>query len=178
MQFRHAITLSLLTLFIATTASAQKSPGEHVDDTTITARVKYELAMESVSDATDINVETSKGVVQLSGWVDSEKTKAMAGEVAKNSAGVKAVSNRLLISSGMRSAGRVLDDSILASKVKYALAESDDTSSIKINVEVRNANVELSGFVDSYEMRNAAVDLVGGIDGVEKVINSIDITPN
>lgn len=178
MQFRHAITLSLLSLLIATTASAQKSPGEHVDDSIITARVKYELAKESVGDAADINVETSKAVVQLAGWVASEESKAMAGRVAKESDGVKAVSNRLLISSGKRSTGRVLDDSILASRVKYALAESDDTSSIKINVEVRNAAVELSGFVDSYDERNAAVDLVEDMDGVEEVINSIDITPN
>jgi hyperosmotically inducible protein len=69
----------------------------------------------------------------------------------------------------------VLDDSLLAAKVKYALVENKETSGGKINVEIRDAIVELSGFVDSYEERDAAVDMVSGIDGVKDVINSIDI---
>ena len=154
-----------------------KRPGEHLDDATITGAVKFALIEQSIGDATDINVETSMGVVQLAGWVESEEVKARAGRIAKGVDGVEAVSNRLLISEGKRSAGRVLDDSILAAKVKFELSDNDNTSAMSINVEVRNAVVELSGFVDSYDERNAAVDLVQGMDDVEKVINSMDIAP-
>lgn len=177
MRHRHALFLIPLLLFVVANAIAEKSPGEHVDDATITARVKFALIEQSVEDATDINVETSKGVVQLSGWVASEDVKAMAGRIAKDADGVEAVSNRLMVSPGKRSAGRVLDDSLLAAKVKLALSENESTNAGKINVEVRNAAVEISGFVDSYAERDAAVDLVEDIDGVDKVINSIDITP-
>ena len=61
-------------------------------------------------------------------------------------------------------------------KVKLALAENDKTSS-SINVEVRSAVVELSGFVASYGERDTAVEMVSDMEGVEDVINSIDITP-
>lgn len=174
----HKLLLVITALLLPTLTFADKSAGEHIDDSTITGSVKFALMEQSIDDATDINVETSMGVVQLAGWVDSEETKAMAGRVAKGVDGVKAVSNRLMVSPGKRSAGRVLDDSILATKVKFELSDNDATNAMHINVEVRNAVVELSGFVDSYEERNAAVDLIQGMEGVEKVINSIDITPN
>jgi hyperosmotically inducible protein len=171
------LLLSVLSLVVANTAIAQKSAGEHLDDTTITARVKYELFDQAGELAMDINIETAKGVVQLAGWVDSEADKTRAGEIARKSEGVVAVSNRLLVSGNKRSAGRVLDDSLLAAKVKLALGESPETSWMSINVEVRNADVELSGFVDTYAERDVAVAMVEKMDGVGGVINSIDITP-
>lgn len=155
---------------------AEKSVGEHVDDSTLTARVKMALLKDSAGDAMDINVETSKGIVQLAGFVDSEKTKSRAGEVAAETDDVVEVSNRLRIHTEKRSMGRTLDDIILVAKVKLALAESDAASALKVNVEIRAGVVELSGFVTTYDERDAAVKLVSGVDGVKDVINSIDIT--
>ncbi len=167
---------STVLLCMAGLSEAQKSAGEHVDDSTATARVKMALLEQSVTDAADINVETSKGVVQLAGWVDSVEVKAQAAEIAAETEGVAAVSNRLQIRSGKRSAGRVLDDTILAATVKLELAKNDSTNALKVNVEVRSGNVELSGFVDSYKERDAAVSLAANVDGVAEVINSIDVT--
>ncbi len=166
----------LLAFLVSGSVIAQKSAGEHLDDSTTTARVKMALIEESMSDASAINVETSKGIVQLAGFVGSEKTKRTAGEIARGVDGVQSVSNRLRVMTEKRSAGRALDDSILAAKVKLKLVESKKTSGGKINVEVRAGAVELSGFVSSYEERDAAVELVSGIDGVKDVFNSIDIT--
>ncbi len=163
-------------LCIAGLAEAQKSAGEHVDDSTTTARVKLALLEQSLTDATDINVETSNGVVQLAGWVDSGEIKAQAGKITSETENVVAVSNRLQIRSGKRSAGRALDDTILTAKVKLELAEFDSSNALKVNVEVRNGVVELSGFVNSYEERDAASSFVAGIEGVDAVINSIDVT--
>lgn len=155
---------------------AEKTAGDHVDDTTVTARVKFALLENSVSDASDVNVETSKGIVQLAGFVDSDSIKSTAGKIAAETKGVVGVSNRLRVHTEKRSIGKTLDDTILASKVKLKLAENDSTSASKINVEVRAGVVELSGFVNSYEDRDIAVTFVSGIDGVKDVINSIDIT--
>ena len=166
----------VLTLAISVVTYAEKSAGEHVDDSTMTARVKLALLEQSVSDASDINVETSKGIVQLAGFVKSDEVKEIAGRVTADIDGVAGVSNRLRVLTAKRTAGRVLDDNVLAAKVKYALVENKETSGGKINVEIRDAVVELSGFVDSYEERDAAVVLVSAIDGVKDVINSIDIT--
>ncbi len=176
-MMNRLILIPLLVTLTAASAHAEKTPGEHVDDATITSRVKYALLNEVADDALAINVEVSKGVVQLSGWVSSDTAKSEAGRVAKAAEGVVAVSNRLLVRTGKRSAGRTLDDSLLAAKVKLALTENENTNAIRINVEVRNAVVELSGFVDSYEERDAAASFVENIEGVDKVINSIDITP-
>ncbi len=170
------LAVCVLALLMNAAAQAEKSAGEHVDDSTMTARVKMALLEESASDAIDINVETSMGVVQLAGFVDSEKVKSKAGQIAKDVDGVRDVSNRLTVKSGSRSAGRVLDDMTLAAKVKLELVEDKRTNAGRINVEVRSAVVELSGFVDSYAERDAAVELVSGIDGVSRVLNSIDIT--
>ena len=171
-----ALSVLALALSVGTKAYAEKSTGEHVDDSTLTARVKFALLEQSVSDAIDINVETSKGVVQLAGFVKSDSIKAMAGRVTAGVDGVVSVSNRLIVRSAKRSAGTMLDDNILAANVKLKLVENKETSGGKINVEIRDAVVELSGFVDSYEERDAAVQLVSAIDGVKDVINSIDIT--
>ena len=165
-----------LALSAGANAYAEKSAGEHVDDSTLTARVKFALLGQSVSDASAINVETSKGVVQLAGFVRSDETKAMAGRVTASVDGVDSVSNRLIVRSEKRSVGTTLDDSILAAKVKLKLIDNEETSGGKINVEIRDAVVELSGFVDTYEERDAAVKLVSAIAGVKDVINSIDIS--
>ena len=176
MKYFLPMSICLLAFLVSGTVFAQKTAGEHVDDPLTTARVKMALLENSVSDAADINVETSKGIVQLAGFVKSESTKSTAGKIAAQTEGVKEVSNRLRVRTKKRSAGTALDDSILHAKVKLAIAESDATSALKINVEIREAVVELSGFVNSYEERDAAVDIVSGIDGVKEVLNSIDIT--
>ena len=171
-----SLTALALALSVGANAYAEKSAGEHVDDSALTARVKFALLEQSVSDATAINVETSKGVVQLAGFVKSDSIKSMAGRVTAGVDGVDSVSNRLIVRSEKRSAGTTLDDNILAAKVKLKLVESKETSGGKMNVEIREAVVELSGFVDSYEERDAAVKLVTAIDGVKDVINSVDIS--
>lgn len=168
-------TWCLLSLIFAT-ASAEETPGDHLDDSMTTARVKMALLESSLSDATDINVETSKGIVQLSGFIKSEKVKLDAAAIATATEGVKDVSNRLTIRSAKRSPGTTLDDTILASRIKLAMAEEESTAATRINVEVRNGIVELSGFVKSYSERDAAVTFVSHIDGVKGVINSMDIS--
>lgn len=71
--------------------SRQEGTGEYVDDTVITSKVKAALLNEPSLESTDINVETFKGTVQLSGFVDSAADERRALEVASNVKGVKAV---------------------------------------------------------------------------------------
>lgn len=69
--------------------------GQYVDDTVITSRVKSALLADSLTGAYEINVETNKGVVQLSGWVDSERIKDKAETIASSANGVTAVHNEI-----------------------------------------------------------------------------------
>jgi osmotically-inducible protein OsmY len=75
----------------------RESTGEYVDDAAITAKVKAAIAQESALSAFQVNVETFKGVVQLSGFVDTPRNKTRAGEVAAGVKGVKSVMNNIVV---------------------------------------------------------------------------------
>ena len=78
-------------------AAGQQTAGEAVDDSVVTAKVKARLIDDEVTKAYQINVETFKGTVQLSGSVDSEEARSRATELAKNVGGVKDVKNSLQV---------------------------------------------------------------------------------
>ena len=69
--------------------------GEHIDDTTITTTVKAKLAAEKGASLTRIQVDTDRGVVQLSGVVDTAADRAKAEQIARGVGGVKSVRNNL-----------------------------------------------------------------------------------
>lgn len=77
--------------------SQGESPGEYVDDTVITAKVKAAVLEEPSLKSAEINVETSKGRVQLSGFVRSRADINKAVEVAKGVKGVKSVKNDMIL---------------------------------------------------------------------------------
>lgn len=85
-----------VTLGCASTAKSEGT-GEYVDDTVITAKVKTAILGESTLKSTEINVETFKGVVQLSGFVNSQSDVNRAVVVAKNVKGVKSVKNDMRV---------------------------------------------------------------------------------
>ena len=78
-------------------SSPQATAGQVVDDGTVTASVKGKLIEDSTTKAHQINVETQKGVVQLTGFVNSNEAKARAAELARSVDGVVEVRNDLEI---------------------------------------------------------------------------------
>lgn len=74
-----------------------ESTGEFVDDSVITTKVKGAIFNEPTLKTMQINVKTYKGVVQLSGFVDSRLSVAKAGEVARGVASVVSVENDLIV---------------------------------------------------------------------------------
>ncbi|MCQ9378951.1 BON domain-containing protein [Methyloversatilis sp. XJ19-49] len=73
--------------------SKQEGTGEYVDDSVITTKVKAAILNEATLKVAEINVETFKGVVQLSGFVNSAADITKAIEVARAVGGVKSVKN-------------------------------------------------------------------------------------
>ena len=97
-----AVTLALSGLLAFTAVGCavtrdQSTVGEYVDDATVTTRVKAKLAENPTVSAMSISVETLKGTVQLSGFAKSSAERNMAGDLARNTAGVKAVKNDIVI---------------------------------------------------------------------------------
>ena len=89
----------VLVTFIAGCAATQhrESTGEYVDDSVLTSKVKAEIYNDPMLKVLQINVESFKGVVQLSGFVDSSQAATRAVEVAKSVKGVQSVKNSLVV---------------------------------------------------------------------------------
>ena len=77
--------------------ATRESTGEFVDDSAITAKIKADLIKDKTVKAGDVNVDTFKGVVQLSGFVDTAAEKTRAGEIAKATNGVTEVKNNITV---------------------------------------------------------------------------------
>src|SRR3972149_5843590 len=93
--------LLLLMLIVAFAACAstskQESTGEYVDDSVITTKVKSLLAADDFLKSFQISVETYKGTVQLSGFVNSQNAVDKAGQIARSVKGVNSVKNNLIV---------------------------------------------------------------------------------
>ena len=87
-----AVLFMTLALGCAST-SKQEGTGEYVDDTIITGKVKAAILNEPTLKSAEINVETFKGIVQLSGFVSAAGNEATAVRVASAVGGVKSVKN-------------------------------------------------------------------------------------
>jgi osmotically-inducible protein OsmY len=75
----------------------RESTGEYVDDSVITTKIKSLLLKDEFTNSFHISVKTYRGVVQLSGSVDSQKTIDKAGKIASSVQGVKSVKNNLVV---------------------------------------------------------------------------------
>ena len=96
-QLKRITTLLAVTAMAAVLGCAasptQESSGQYVDDSVITTKVKSAIFNEPALKSAEINVETFKGVVQLSGFVTSQANIVTAADVARSVNGVKSVKN-------------------------------------------------------------------------------------
>lgn len=95
---RLVLTFMLTLLIVACAGTAkQESTGEYIDDTVLTSRVKSVLLNDPAVSGLAVNVETFKGVVQLSGFVKSVAERNRAVQLARDVKGVRQVKNDILI---------------------------------------------------------------------------------
>ncbi len=90
------ISISALSGGCAATPTSD-STGQYVDDTAITTKVKNALLADGAVKSTEVSVQTVKGVVQLSGFVNTSDQKSAAEKDAKSIPGVKDVSDDLIV---------------------------------------------------------------------------------
>ena len=91
-----ATTILLATLGCASSRT-HEATGQYVDDSVITTKIKSAILGEPGLKVSEINVETFKGVVQLSGFVSSQADINSAVMVAKNVKGVSSVKNDMRV---------------------------------------------------------------------------------
>lgn len=100
-QLKYISALILAVMF-ATLLGCSSTPrhegtGEYIDDSVITTKVKAAIFNEPGLNSAEINVETYKGVVQLSGFVSSQADINRAAEVARGVKGVTSVKNDMRV---------------------------------------------------------------------------------
>jgi hyperosmotically inducible protein len=156
-------------------APAETTMGTELDDTVLTTKVKSALLADENVKGLEIKVETRKGRVLLSGFVDDKVRADHAISVARAVEGVTGVDNGMTIKDGNASVGNTLDDSVLTAKVKSALMSDAGIRSGDISVATRKGEVQLSGFVDSQEQIERAVLATRSIEGVQLVVNEMSV---
>ena len=151
------------------------SVGTEIDDSVVTTRVKTALLDNIDIKGFDIQVETRKGEVMLSGFVSNQAQIDQAVTVAKGIDGVKSVNNKLSVKQGSATVGNQIDDSVITAEVKAALLADDNVKSLDITVTTHKTEVQLSGFVNNQSQIDRALEITHGVKGVTLVGNQMSI---
>lgn len=173
----------------ATDPAPQRTAGQTIDDASITASIKTKLLADERTKGFDINVDTVRGQVTLSGGADSAAAKQAATDLARSASGVVGVDNRLVVAapgtqarqaantatasgevrSAMSDTGEVIDDAWITTKVKSQLVAERSVPGTDITVETKNNVVHLRGTVESTEARAEAIRIAEATRGVRSV---------
>jgi hyperosmotically inducible protein len=95
---RFLVVLMMIAAFVACASTPkQESTGEYIDDSVITTKIKAQFAADDFLKSFQIGVESRKGIVQLSGFVNSQAAVDKAGQIARGVKGVKSVKNDLIV---------------------------------------------------------------------------------
>ncbi|MGS5085560.1 BON domain-containing protein [Hydrogenophaga sp. A37] len=182
-----AISLSALALIGAcnkapdteTVAPAPAAPpitvGTQVDDTVITSNIKSKLVADDLVKAFDLQVETRKGVVQLSGFVDNQAQIDQAVSIARSVDGVTDVQNSVTLKGAPTTVGAKIDDATVTGRVKTVLLADPDIKSFDISVLTHKGEVQLTGFVNSQNQIDLATRLASETEGATSVKNELMI---
>lgn len=156
-------------------AGAATSVGTEIDDSVVTTRVRTALLDNVDVKSLDLKVETRKGEVQLSGYVDNQNQIDRAVAVTGAVEGVRSVQNQLALKGPVSTVGNKVDDGIVTTEVKAALLSDARVKSFDIAVLTRQGEVQLSGFVDSQAQVDAAIEVARRVKGVRTISNVMSI---
>lgn len=169
---------AVVSVLLASTAYGAETAGQLIDDSTIATKTKAALLDKKADVGASVNVEVYKGVVQLSGFVESDAAETAALTTAGKVEGAKKVLDAIVVIKGSRTAGEMVDDTTIQTKLKSALAKAEGIGdAVAINTEVRHGHVLLAGFVTGHGAAKTAGDVAKGISGVKQVHNFITVQP-
>ncbi|HBF51700.1 MAG: BON domain-containing protein [Pseudomonadota bacterium] len=91
------VTAAALGLAACAPTAHRQGTGEYIDDAVITSKVKAAFAADPTVKATEVKVDTFKGTVQLSGFVESRESAQKAVQLAREVKGVREVRNNTVL---------------------------------------------------------------------------------
>lgn len=159
----------------AATPAPSTTIGTEIDDSVITSSVKSALMADPDIKSFDFKVETRKGEVLLSGFVDNQAQVDRAKAAAMAVSGVKSIQNNVSLKGGPATLGNTMDDGIITGKVKAALLGDEQVKSYDIGVVTRKNEVQLSGYVNDQAQIDRAILVARGVQGVASVKNEMSI---
>lgn len=172
---RFFLSTSILALLLTTTVacSGNRTVGERIDDAVITSKIETKLAADPEVSAFQVDVDTTDGVVRLSGVVEKRRARREAADLARHTNGVRRVINDITI--GKLSAKDRLDDAGITTKIKAKLTADPEVNPFDIDVDTDNGVVTLSGTVGSSAAKREAEELAASVKGVSKVRNRLEV---
>ena len=147
--------------------------GTQVDDSVITSGVKSALLGDVLVKSFDLQVETRKGTVQLSGFVDSQAQIDQALALTRGVAGVTEVENGVTLKGTPSTVGTKIDDANVTGRVKTALLADPDIKSFDISVVTFKGEVQLTGFVNNQAQIDQAKKIASAAEGASSVKNEL-----
>jgi hyperosmotically inducible protein len=171
---RSLVLLGVLLLGVAGCAHTGEKSGAYGDDSLITTKVKFDMAADKDISARNIVVNTSRGVVTLTGTAVTDHESREAADIARHVAGVVSVINEIHVQAGDR-VGAYVDDSWITAKVKSEMAANNEISALNISVNTSKGVVTLSGTATTMKESAKAVEIARSVQGVVSVENAIRV---
>lgn len=140
-----------------------------------TSKVKMAFELHKNLSQYPLDVSTNAGVVTLTGKVPADSAKTLAGQVAKDTQGVKDIVNNIIVQPTPEALARAEKEKTTDLEIKSAVLESFlkapelKMDSFGINVEVSQKIVKLTGHVPTQEVKDRAATLARSIPGVREV---------
>ncbi len=171
-RFTGSLVVLATAAVIPTLAFASTTVEAAANDTVITGKIKSNLAVNQVTHAQHISVDTNDGVVTLRGTAQSATEAAKAIEIAESTPGVKSVDATQLT---VKNSPQPMTDTYITAKIKGVFLRNNLTPGelnvplVNVNVETQNGVVYLKGFVESVEQRAKLIQLAKTVEGVTDV---------
>jgi hyperosmotically inducible protein len=153
--------------------SSTQSVDEQVSDAWITSKVEAQMAADPEVNPFEIDVDTTDGVVRLSGMVETEIQRTEAENLARATEGVVRVENDIQI--GDPTLEENIDDGWISTKIKGKLAADPEINKFNIDVDVLQGVVTLSGTVKTERAHEHAEEIARRTEGVVDVKNLIEV---
>ncbi|MEZ4753983.1 MAG: BON domain-containing protein [Bdellovibrionota bacterium] len=168
--------------FAADRSMTNKNDAEY-SDTWLEAKLDTTYTFNSHLALADIDTDVREQTAYLTGSVNSEVKKDLAGEIAKSIKGMKAVDNKIVVKNDSKvrendsnSFSRTVSNLTTTASVKTKLIADSNINGFDINVDTNGSQVTLKGEVETSEQSALAEQLAMNTDGVNKVRNELKIT--
>ncbi len=165
-------------LMVVTVVEPVPTFATYVADATLEAMVESKLLWNQYTDAMDIDVTASRGVITLTGIADTQNSRDLAGRLAASTPGARLVRNQLtldpdqhggVVTAAAPDGDDYLSDTWITAKTNSSLLWTSGVQGTDIDVTTRDGVVTLTGTVETRFEKDLAIEVAQGVRGVQRV---------